>query len=372
MLLLLFIIGLILIAIIDYVILLDPRIDPPLFFSKAAIPSLWIKRILFIDKINQKREKKIVVDYYRTIPILLFIGLSLILLLLAFVDFVFDGYISQFIDERLLKILFVSLAISDLVYEAIIRIIWYLLRKKQVVNTKQTAFVKSFINSGATDIDALDIIAIFLTLICFMTTFSFSFVYGDFDVFGILGVFSFLWLCAFSIPFCIILLILGIQRKRKFHIYFSSIILCLSIGLSCCSLYRSQIDYTNAIATSIEQESGVDLPDSLQVMSISKSDYRIGYAKILDDDEKLIFEEDISTNSSHWISSLPTEITSILPKKITDEIDSFDMLIFYDYTTNIDFNVLATTNGDYLSILVAYDSSKSKLVLVDELQYSIV
>ena len=101
------------------------------------------------------------------------------------------------------------------------------------------------------------------------------------------------------------------------------------MAYTCKSNISSQCEFNVDKVISIGNNINIKLPNELKVASLSYDEYDLTYAKIVDENSKVRFEQEIKKNDL-WKDDLSSDIKSLLPYQLQYEIGSFDYFVFYN------------------------------------------
>lgn len=211
-------------------------------------------------------------------------------------------------------------------------------------------------------------ILFYMTIISLPLSFSLSSIIGEVDIFRVAGIIRYSWIMLLFVPIGIACLFVGRKLKyfnEKYKKNYIVAFICIPLLLIFGS-YRfifSNIKYDSEEMSSIENNINLNLPNNVKIATNKLELYTISYAKILDQEEKDNFQNEI-INSNKWCETLTPSIYNVLPLDIQMEIENFDYFVFYNKITN-DYNVYHEF-GEYECIFIAYDSEIGKLILLNE------
>ena len=194
---------------------------------------------------------------------------------------------------------------------------------------------------------------------------------GDTDCLGIAEMLKDSWIMWLFIPIPAILFFLTIITKKENRYYFLHIVVAivsiLIIGIfgSFFLIFRSYYSYNTDIVISVEEKTGVDFPDNIEVSNLYRGDCVETRIMIIDTDEREMFERMMRVNKL-FISSQDEDFLALLP-------DDFEMLacggvyehiLFYNVTEQ-KYNIYPTDeNCEYFFIL--YNPYVPELVIVSK------
>ena len=220
------------------------------------------------------------------------------------------------------------------------------------------------------NIKILSNILFWITLISPMAAFALASVVGEVNIFGIVGVVRYSWVMLFFIPLGVLSILIGnklkennLSYKKNYIIAFICVPLLIIFG-SYRFIFSSSISYDVERITAIEKETNLELPNQIKIATNLFDSYNLSYAKIIDTESKVIFENELETNLL-WKRELSPDIKALLPLNIQYESVNFDYFVFYDLT-NDTYNTYAT-DGEYKYIFIAYDYELKRFVILDNL-----
>lgn len=192
---------------------------------------------------------------------------------------------------------------------------------------------------------------------------------GDTDCLGIAEMLKYSWIMWLFIPIPAILFILAIITKKENRYYFLNIVVAIvafiligifgSYGL----MFSSYFSYDTDIVIAVEEKTGVDFPDNIEVSNLYQGDYVETRIKIIDTDEREIFEHMMRENKL-FISSQDEDFFAFLPSdfEMLAYGGVYEYILFYNVTEQ-KYNVCPTDeNCEYFFIL--YNSYVPELVIV--------
>ena len=174
------------------------------------------------------------------------------------------------------------------------------------------------------------------------------------------------------IPIGVCSILIAVILKSKNLGYKKNIVSgCISITLlflfgSYFLLFAGVVTYDEKPIIAAEEKAQVSLPDNIKIASQAKDDgkFSITYAKLLDEDEKISFEAEISVNSK-WSDTLVSDFLTTAPDIISYEAYTFDYFVFYNATLG-EYNTFPKMAGSYECVLVAYDKEVGRILIIDE------
>ena len=121
----------------------------------------------------------------------------------------------------------------------------------------------------------------------------------------------------------------------------------------------------------VETKIGIDLPDDLKTSTSYWEDHKLSYAKILNPQEKEVFENEIA-NSSTWTNNWGTLIENQMPFEISVYISDFEYCICVFETDEETFvNQYPNHSGTYDCVFVWYDADLGKIVVFNDYKITI-
>lgn len=212
-------------------------------------------------------------------------------------------------------------------------------------------------------------ILFWLTLISPLLSFALASLIGETDIFGIGGIVRYSWVMLLFIPIGILSIIIGIILKKGNQKYKKNLIIaiiCIPLLLVFGSyrfIFSNYFSYNIDNVTAIEEITNLDLPNNVKSVTTKIDTYNVSYLKILDEEERANFENELETNEM-WQTELSSEIKTLLPEYVRTEVSKFDNFVFYNLTNN-EYNV-CPTNGESKCVFIAYNSKQNRLIILDD------
>lgn len=217
-------------------------------------------------------------------------------------------------------------------------------------------------------------ILFWITLFSPIISFSLASRIGEANIFGVAGIVRYSWLMILFIPIGILSISIGFKLKKAKQKYKKNLIIafvCIPLLIIFGSyriIFNNTISYDTNIVLTIKNEAKITLPNEIKVATIKFDLYDISYAKIIDNECKEKFEQEIKHNSL-WKNKLNLEIKNLLPLDIQYESYTFDYFVFYNITSN-EYNTFPLS-GQYECIFIAYDSDLQRLIILNNLKVNI-
>lgn len=212
------------------------------------------------------------------------------------------------------------------------------------------------------------------TLISPIVSFSLTCTIGEVDIFGVAGIIRYSWVMLLFIPIGILSIIIGFKLKndkqkykKNFIISFICLPLLIIFGSYRFIFYRV-VSYDVKEVSIIEEKVNFIIPDEIKAATNKLDLYNITYLKIVDNESKDVFEQEI-INNQLWQKELKLEIKSLLPLNIQYESVVFEYFLFYNITCN-EYNILPSS-GKYECIFIAYDCDLHRLVILSDYKINI-
>ena len=190
----------------------------------------------------------------------------------------------------------------------------------------------------------------------------------DTDVFGLEGAIPYTWIMWLFTPISFLSITFYFVQKSHGLIFNKNIIIGLiSLSLllvygSFCLLFRNT-SYNKNIIDIIENKTSINIPNDVKIVTCNRIDYTLSYAKVLSDDEKKQFELELVCDPV-WRKELGSKIASILPTSVSNDIRTFDYVLFYNVTTG-EYNSYPP-DGKNEIIVIAYDCSLRRLLIISD------
>ena len=112
----------------------------------------------------------------------------------------------------------------------------------------------------------------------------------------------------------------------------------------------------------IESKISIDLPNDVKVATDKLNSYDESYVKIVSEESKKLFEQELANNPL-WQNSIPPEIKGSLPIDIQYETENFEYFLFYDITNDA-YNTYPQ-NGQCYGVFIAYDRDLQRFIMID-------
>ena len=216
-----------------------------------------------------------------------------------------------------------------------------------------------------------------LTLISPIVAFVIMFELGEVDVFDLHGVARYTWGMWLFIPIGIASIIAAAALKKKNLPYKKNIVValvcipCLILWGACGFWGRGTTQYNDVDKIPyVEAQTKLDLPDHTEVVTDTFFPYHISYAKTLDKQEKLDFEEAIASNPL-WLTELAPEVRALLPTRFLSEMGPYQYYVLYNTVTG-EYNSYPADGEECIFIaydaeVVTYRATVGKLLIIDKL-----
>lgn len=206
------------------------------------------------------------------------------------------------------------------------------------------------------------------TLISPIVSFSLASTIGEANIFGVAGIIRYSWIMLLFIPIGILSIIIGLKlknNKQKYKKNFIIAFICLPLLIIFGSyrfIFKSVVSYDINEVSIIEAKINLEIPDEIKVATNKLDLYDISYVKIINDESKELFEQEIKNNQL-WQNELNSEIKCLLPLDIQYESEAFEYFVFYNIT-NDEYNIVPL-KGEYEYIFIAYDCDLQRLIIID-------
>lgn len=211
-------------------------------------------------------------------------------------------------------------------------------------------------------------ILFWLTLFSPMVAFTLASTIGEPEIFDIAGMVRYSWVMWFFIPIAVLSILIGVKLKKlgesykkNFIIAFICIPLIIIFG-SYRFIFSDVVSYDVGKVAIVEDIIGLDLPNEIKIATMPFDSYTESYAKIIDEEAREKFEQELSTNEL-WQKELSTAINGLLPPSYQYETPTFDAFVFYNITRD-EYNVFPPA-GEYECIFIAYDYEAQRLFILD-------
>lgn len=216
----------------------------------------------------------------------------------------------------------------------------------------------------------LVIFIIFILLISFITACEI----GDVDVFGIAGMIRYSWVMYLFIPIYILIIFYCFKLKKnkiKYKLKLSVSFICVFL-LCIFGSYRfifPQI-YDDSYVSVVLEKVNIELPENTKIITEKYNEYTLSNIKLIDLEEKSNFEDEIKTDD-RWYEVISSQLIGALPIFLQYDLHLFDYYLTYEETKGI-YGSNFDASGDYSIILLAYNISLSKLMVISDLEISVV
>ena len=220
----------------------------------------------------------------------------------------------------------------------------------------------------------LGIILFWATLISPIVSFSLAAEIGESNIFAVAGIVRYSWIMLLFIPIGVISLIIGFKlkiSKQKYKKNFIIAFICLPLLIIFGNyrfIFYNIISYDTNEVSIIEDKINYEIPDNIKVAKVKLDLYNICYAKIIDNESKEVFEQEIG-NSQLWQEELNTQIKTLLPLDVQYESEVFDYFLFFNVTSG-EYNILPSS-GQYECIFIEYDSDLHRLFILSDYKINI-
>jgi hypothetical protein len=212
------------------------------------------------------------------------------------------------------------------------------------------------------------------TLVSPMVSFSLAAQIGEPEIFSTAGIVRYSWIMWLFIPIGVLSMLIGKRLKKNNQKYKKNFIIayiCLPLLIifgSYAFIFSDAVSSNASKLNAIEQETGFTMPDDIKIAT-SKYDslYELSYVKILDNEERKLFEDEIES-SDLWQTELIPAVQVLLPFSVQVELGAFEYFMFYDIT-NDEYN-LGPSNKESEWIFIAYDCEAHRLIIFDNYQAS--
>lgn len=212
----------------------------------------------------------------------------------------------------------------------------------------------------------VSIILFIASIIAPILTFCIACLIGNVRVFGLAGM-SYLWIAFLFIVIPLSSLIFGIvliikcKIKMIKNVIVGSIscIFMVSLGLTG---INAECDQSGSFLRETSLTTGIVFPLNTRSMSYHYYDGRIGNALILDDEERVVFEQE--TTTSRWKEELSIIDKGILPSSFISTIGSFNSFSLFVQPTN-EFNPKELNDGIYNVTFIAYKKEAHQILIFD-------
>ena len=212
------------------------------------------------------------------------------------------------------------------------------------------------------------------TLISPIVSFSLASMIGEADIFGVAGIVRYSWVMLLFIPIGILSIFIGFKLKNSTQKYKKNFIvsfICLPLLIIFGSyrfVFNSAVSYDVNEVSIIEEKINFEIPDDIKVATNKLDLYNISYIKIISNESKDVFEQEIGNNQL-WQKEIKPEIKSLLPLDIQYESEVFEYFLFFNITSNA-YNI-SPLSGQYECIFIAYDCDLQRLIILSDYKINI-
>lgn len=207
------------------------------------------------------------------------------------------------------------------------------------------------------------------TLISPMLSFSLASMIGEAHIFDVAGIIRYSWVMLLFTPIGILSILIGFKLKnsgQKYKKNFIIAFICLPLLILFGSyrfIFNSIVSYDVNEVSIIEEKIKCEMPDEIKVAKIESDLYDMTYVKIIDNESKEAFEQEIRNNQL-WQKTLNRDIKGLLPVGMLYESESFDYFLFYDMT-NGEYNTFPQSGHGEI-IFIEYDCELQRLIILSD------
>lgn len=197
---------------------------------------------------------------------------------------------------------------------------------------------------------------------------------GDQDLVGLGGMMRYSWIMFLFMPLSILSIFIAILLKKNKQKYIKNLIIAficlpiLAIFGSYMWIFSDSYSYDTNKVSDVEQIIKLNLPTKVKVSTLKTGECNLTYAKIIDDNDIIEFENEIENNSL-WQNNLKVTLKNLLPSYVQGETEFFDVFVFYNVTSD-EYNTFPS-KGENEYIFVAYDYDFNKLMIIDDYVYTL-
>lgn len=197
---------------------------------------------------------------------------------------------------------------------------------------------------------------------------------GEANIFGVAGIIRYSWVMLLFIPIGILSILVGLKLKNSKQKYKKNLIIAficlpiLAIFGSYMWIFSDSYSYDTNKVSDVEQIIKLNLPTKVKVSTLKTGECNLTYAKIIDDNDIIEFENEIENNSL-WQNNLKVTLKNLLPLYVQGETEFFDVFVFYNVTSD-EYNTFPS-KGENEYIFVAYDYDFNKLMIIDDYVYTL-
>ena len=217
----------------------------------------------------------------------------------------------------------------------------------------------------------IDDLLVALTIAAPLVAFAVIAYIGEMDIFFVPGMMRYIWIFYLFVPIAIASFVIGVMLKKQGEPYKKNIVVAvivlpiLLLFGSYRLLFHDTLDFSTSIVEETEQKISFELPDEVKVATQISEDYKLGYAKFLDDEEKTRFEEATKTDE-RWCGKLPTALRNALPYSLVGApLDGYDTVLFWNETLK-EYNTYPEKDGDYKCLVIAYEQEHGSLMIFSD------
>lgn len=195
---------------------------------------------------------------------------------------------------------------------------------------------------------------------------------GDPDSLGLAGMLKYTWAMWLFIPIPAISFVLAIVTKKENRYCFLYIVIAIVCALlmgifgAFRFMFNSYVSYDASIVIAVEEKTGLDFPDNIQVSNLYQDEYTETNIKITDPDEMRMFEQVIrenklfiTSNSEDYFALLPSDFEMLAYGGV------FEYILFYNVTEQ-KYNAYSDDeNCEYFFVL--YNSYVPQIVIISSI-----
>lgn len=217
----------------------------------------------------------------------------------------------------------------------------------------------------------LSVILFVLSICSIWVSFWFALFIGEVDIFTMRGMIRYSWVIYFFIAIPLASLGFGIYQKKIGKVYRKNFVIafiCIPILVIFGSfkfIFPSD-DYRSENVANVEYECGIDLPSNIEALTYYDSNYTMIYAKVLDKNEKVAFEQLIKDDPV-WVESLSGVLEATIPDFVNYEFVECDWFVYYN-KTNGEYNSFIA-EGEYKFSLIGYDIELGRIVILHDCKF---
>lgn len=195
---------------------------------------------------------------------------------------------------------------------------------------------------------------------------------GEDEIFGTDGILRYSWIFLLFVPVALISFFIGLKLKKlglkykKNYVVAFIVIPFLIIFGSYRWVFGDMVSFDRSNVENVESKIEITFPNELKISTSDYGESKLSYAKILNDEEKKCFENQI-LEDKRWTNNIGTLIENQMPRAIKEYISSYEYCIcVFENDQEFLVNEYPDKSGIYICTFVGYDFDLSKLVILND------